>query len=253
MSEKSWSPVSILMYHVVLEKINNKILDKIFVTEKEFAWQMNALLKGGYNPITLPQLSDAMSGQLVLPKNPFIVTFDDGYVGVNDLARPILKKLNIPYTVFLVTELVGKSNVWDEKLGMPKLDLMDWDTILDLQKEGLATFEPHTMNHVRLADLPLDEARREIAGSKETLEERLGKKSEVFCFPYGSQNDAVAAIAHEIGYKMAVTTEFGRVRRDDNPLFLPRIGMQHVPPVSLTYGIGGPNFWWRIKTRKDNR
>ena len=60
-------------------------------------------------------------------------------------------------------------------------------------------------------------------------------------------------MAGEVGYTQAVTTEFGRVRKTDHPLRLPRISVYHVPPISLTYGIRPLNFRWRLETRKDER
>jgi hypothetical protein len=73
------------------------------------------------------------------------------------------------------------------------------------------------------------------------------------CYPYGSHDDTVCRLAAEAGYTTAVTTEFGRARLGDDPLRLPRISVYHVPPVSLTYGIGPLNFKWRLETRKDTR
>ena len=70
------------------------------------------------------------------------------------------------------------------------------------------------------------------------LGQALQAPMHVLCYPYGSHNSAVVDAAREIGYTLAVTTEFGRVRPGDDPLRLPRISVYHVPPLSLTYGIG---------------
>lgn len=50
-----------------------------------------------------------------LPKNPLIITFDDGYKDNYTNAYPILKKYKLPATVFLATDYIGNNNLfwWD--------------------------------------------------------------------------------------------------------------------------------------------
>ena len=122
-----------------------------------------------------------------------------------------------------------------------------------MQTDGGVAFEAHTATHPKLAGIGPGEARREMVESKDALEQRLQAPIRTLCYPYGSFNDAIMDIAGEAGYTQAVTTEFGRVRLSDNPLRLPRISIYHVPPVSLTYGIGPLNFRWRLQSRKDAR
>jgi peptidoglycan/xylan/chitin deacetylase (PgdA/CDA1 family) len=188
-----------------------------------------------------------------LPEKPFLVTFDDGYCGVYDFAAPVLGAMNWPYTVFLVTDLIGKSNEWDAEKGIPPLGLMDWKRIEDLDRNSLASFQPHTKTHIHLSKAIQNDARMQIFGSRDDIEQHLGKKAHVFCYPYGDQNEQTVQIVSDAGFELAVTTDFGRVREGDRGLKMPRVAVHHVPPVSLTYGLAGPNFWWRIKSRKDNR
>jgi peptidoglycan/xylan/chitin deacetylase (PgdA/CDA1 family) len=241
------------MYHAVLKSVDPALSEKLYVTEEEFSRQMNALKNAGYSAVTFAQLFSAFDGIESLPAKPFLVTFDDGYDGVYQFARPVLERLKMPYTVFLVTDLVGKTNEWDASKGFPSLRLMDWNQIEEMDRAGDASFEPHTLTHARLSEVPAAEAKRQVCQSRAAIEQRLGKRSHVFCYPYGAQSDSVVQITKDAGYDFAVTTDFGRVRRDEFGLKLPRVAVHHVPPISLTYGIAGPNFWWRIKSRIDKR
>ena len=57
------------------------------------------------------------------------LTFDDGFVSFGDVAAPLLLDHGLPSTLFVVTDAVGKSNVWpDDRIrGVPELPLLDWE------------------------------------------------------------------------------------------------------------------------------
>ena len=63
-------------------------------------------LKKHYHIISLKQYVDAVRNQSVLPKKAVVVTFDDGHVS-NYKLLPIIKKLNVPVTVFLCSSIMG--------------------------------------------------------------------------------------------------------------------------------------------------
>ncbi len=253
MTSALWSPVPILMYHAVEDAPRPPQYKHFYVTAGEFAGQMRLLKSSGYSPITFGTLAAARAGQSALPPKPVLLTFDDGYTNLKTNVHPLLRSLGFPYTVFLVSELVGKTNAWVAAEGYEPAPLLDWPDILAMQAEGGVEFEGHTQTHPRLADLSEADVWREVTGSKTALEQKLGKPLTTLCYPYGSVSNRVAEIAAEAGYTQAVTTEFGRVRPSDNPLRLPRISVYHTPYLSLTYGIGPLNFRWRLETRKDTR
>src|SRR5262249_40344098 len=58
------------------------------------------------HPIGLDDWRDARAGKRPLPSRPVLVTFDDGYRSVFELARPILQRHGIPAVVFVCTDPV---------------------------------------------------------------------------------------------------------------------------------------------------
>jgi peptidoglycan/xylan/chitin deacetylase (PgdA/CDA1 family) len=241
------------MYHAVEDHLRAPKYKHFYVTKPEFAWQMRRLKQCGYSAITFDTLASAKAGKDTLPARPVLLTFDDGYANLLTNVEPLMRDLGWPYTVFLVSDLIGKTNNWVKAEGYEDTPLLTWDEIHSMAKGGLAQFHAHTKTHPKLADLSIDDVRCELTEAKGTLERNLGRDIDVFCYPYGSYNEAVVDAVRQAGYKMAVTTDFGRVRIVDDPLRLPRISVYHVPPVSLTYGIGTMNFDWRLRTRKDTR
>ena len=241
------------MYHAVERALRPPRYKHFYVLASEFAGQMRMLKRMGYTPIAFKTLAAARAGTESLPPKPVLLTFDDGYANLRQNVHPILRELGFVYTVFLVSEKVGKTNDWVERDGYEPTPLLSWAEIEEMQSEGGVEFEAHTATHPHLGDIPAAEARCEMVDSKDALEQRLNKPMNTLCYPYGSFNEGVMDMAGEVGYTQAVTTEFGRVRGTDHPLRLPRISVYHVPPVSLTYGIGPLNFRWRLETRKDAR
>ncbi len=241
------------MYHAVEDAPRPPKYKHFYVLADEFAGQMKMLKRAGYIPITFRQMADARAGTASLPPKPVLLTFDDGYLNLKTNVHPLLAELGFCYTVFLVSERVGKTNDWVVPEGYEPTPLLSWPEITEMQRDGHVSFEAHTATHPKLAEISPGDARREMEVSKDALEQKLQAPISVLCYPYGSVSGGVIEAAAELGYAQAVTTEFGRARPADNPLCLPRISVYHVPPFSLTYGVGAWNFRWRLESRKDTR
>lgn len=248
-----WEPVPILMYHDIELAPRDKKYKHFYVLASDFDWQMRSLRRAGYTPITFEQLQNSLSGLVPLPKKPIILTFDDGYRNVLRYAHPVLSREKYPYTVFVVSGKVGGTNDWVSAEGYETSSLMDWDEIREIKASGLADIQAHTVTHRKLTDLTDEEIDVELKSSKDAIEEHLNHSIQTICYPYGAHDHKVVDIARSAGYSYGVTTDFGRVRKRDNPLRLPRISIHYVPPFSFDYGIASMNYWWKIKTRKDRR
>jgi peptidoglycan/xylan/chitin deacetylase (PgdA/CDA1 family) len=69
------------------------------------------------------------------------------------------------------------------------------------------------------------EQRRELKDSKDYLENLLGKKIEIICYPFGLYNDQVKQIAKEVGYKAALTFDQDAWQNPDDLFALTRISV----------------------------
>jgi peptidoglycan/xylan/chitin deacetylase (PgdA/CDA1 family) len=105
--------------------------------------------------------------------------------------------------------------------------MMNWDQVRALKKAG-HTIGGHTLSHPNLAQVPEAEARAEIRGCKQRLEERLGEPIQHFSYPHPALNPhwspQTFQITREAGFRSAVLTTPGAVRPGDPPLSLKRIG-----------------------------
>ena len=155
----------------------------------------------------------------------FIITFDDGYKDLIINALPLLKKYNFKATCFIVSDLIGKKNVWDElSLKIKDKELMNLSDIHFWLKNGMCVGS-HSKNHKKLTLLNKTDAVDEIINSKNELETLTGTSINSFCYPYGLYDENIVEIVRE-KYDLAFTTNRSRFDTSKhNKYLLPRIDM----------------------------
>lgn len=93
--------LSISYYHIVGHNDKPHIKNLyVYKNIKEFNDDLDFLLKY-YRLIDLPQLLDYVKNDSSLPKNSFLLTFDDGFREMEEVVAPILLKKGIPATFFI--------------------------------------------------------------------------------------------------------------------------------------------------------
>lgn len=129
------------------------------------------------------------------------VTFDDAFENFVTVALPELTKRNIPSTMFVIADALGK------EFGPAghALKVMSRGQLLALP-EDLVTIGSHTLTHPYLPLLPDPDARRELSESREKLEQMLNRKIRLFSFPFGGFNERLVEICREAGYQRIFTT-----------------------------------------------
>lgn len=206
--------VPILMYHYI--SVPPPDADKyrldLSVTPANFRAQVEYLLAEGYRPITVADLADYLRRGTPLPPNPIILTFDDGYLDNYENAFPTLKEYQVPATFFVITDFV------DQK----KPGYMTWDQLEELAIEGME-IGAHTMTHADLQGKSRAFQASEIAGSKATIEARIGTPVKSFCYPAGKYDARTLDIVRSVGYQAAVTTDQGTRHSSDTIFELRRI------------------------------
>ncbi len=210
----------ILMYHNIARPPADGRLTGLYVSPAMFRFQMWYLKVSGFAVVPLHAMTDVAENNSSR-KRIVALTFDDGYEDFYVNAFPVLQKYGYPATVFIVSDLVGMTNSWDENsLGIRK-QLMTWDRIRQLSAHNVF-FGSHTRTHPFLTRLGCEEAKEEILGSKNIIEKQLDCPIETFCYPYGDCNDTVKNMVKEASYKVAVTTNRGSVHAGDDPFTLRR-------------------------------
>src|SRR3989344_6199457 len=111
---KNWflKPSFILFYHRIAEVSDDPHL--LSVSPKRFEDQLK-YLQNNFKIISLKEFAQNFKNEKII-RNSIVITFDDGYVDNLINALPILKKLQIPATVFVTAGKINSNEpfYWDE-------------------------------------------------------------------------------------------------------------------------------------------
>lgn len=75
----------------------------------------------------------------------------------------------------------------------------------------------HTLSHAELSKVSLEEARRQIDGSKRYLEELLGHRIYVLCYPKGCYSKDIKEVVRDCGFIAGRTCEHGSFDLPEDP------------------------------------
>ncbi|GAG21219.1 unnamed protein product, partial [marine sediment metagenome] len=102
-----------MYYHRVNDE-NDQFFHAVNI--ENFERQIRYLIKR-YTIINLEDVVDHIKRGTRLPKNPIVITYDDGYKDNYLNAFPILRKYNAPATIFLTVGCIGTGIIpWTEKI-----------------------------------------------------------------------------------------------------------------------------------------
>ncbi len=214
----------------------------LYVAPASFARQMRWLKGLGYRGVSMRDLMPYLRGE----KTGKVVglTFDDGYCNNLEHALPVLEACGFTATCYVMSQLLGKTNVWDIENGVVQADLMTAAQIRQWAQAGME-IGAHTQTHCKLPDLSDADAMQQIQACKAELGAIVGQPVAHFCYPYGLYEARHAAMAQAAGYQTATTTRRGKVQVGEDLFQLRRI-----PVVRSTYL---PQFLLKLLTGYENK
>lgn len=185
--------VPILSYHAIIAEAQNEPPMQWSryhaVARTAFCAQLDLLSAEGWRVLALDALE-----HMAPPRRSVAMTFDDGQSS-DLLAAEELRRRNLPAAFFIT---------WS-RLGCPSF--LSRGEVVEIDRQGF-TIGSHGMMHVRFAELTPQDLHDQLAGSKERLEELLGKPVTALALPYGSYNADVIAAAIAAGYRSIFTSDF---------------------------------------------
>lgn len=205
--------VPILTYHYIraLPGDDDPLGQNLSVSPENFAKQMAYLSSAGYQSITF---DDLRAGNI--PAKPVIITFDDGYEDAYQNAYPVLEKYDFKGVFYIITSFVGK-------------DLyLTWPQIIEMSEAGMI-FGSHSVSHPDLTSNKLTSTQivGELKNSKKSLESRLSKMVNDFCYPSGKALTSTVDYIYDAGYKTATSTQISTVQAENYWLWLPRLRVKN--------------------------
>jgi len=216
----------ILMLHRVVEHRSDDPAQRELEVTPDFLEQtILDYRQKGYTFIKIDELPIFNFQFSIFNSSRFVcLTFDDGYQDNHDIAYPLLKRLEVPFAVYVTTGFIdNRLPMWwypDEQLGINS------ESLKTLDADPLCTIGAHTVSHPRLDTLSLDDQQKEMAQSRQELEALLGHPVHHFSYPHGAYNADTLTIVKQQSFRTALCAWGGTVRRGANPLALPRIELR---------------------------
>ncbi|MDD5618273.1 MAG: polysaccharide deacetylase family protein [Candidatus Omnitrophica bacterium] len=233
----------VLMYHYVIEDKALAKKDKRVITTTTFEKQMRFLKTNKYNVITLEEFARLLKEKKEISRNTVVITFDDGHLDNYQNAYPILKKYNLPATMFVIVDRLSQPNFMTRK------------QIKEMSDSGLVTIGSHTLTEAYLPKVEeKDRLKREIFDSKKKLEAILDKPVNCFSYPIGGFNKEIRQMAIDAGYGVAVSTSPGFRYPNDDPFVIKRIKISESSNNSFIFWFEISGLYKHIlELRKDNK
>jgi len=100
--------------------------------------------------------------------------------------------------------------------------MLTWDEAIEMSRDGIE-MGAHTVTHPLLSYENDATVERELRLSKQTLEEKLGKKVRAFAYPNGDWDERVRRWVQQVSYECAFTTRPGWYHQGQDPYTVCRI------------------------------
>ena len=216
-------PPLILCYHAISASWDTALA----VPLERLELQLRRFAARGYVGLTFEDAERRRQAG-TLPPRTLVVTFDDAFASITT-ARPVLRELGYPASVFVVGDFLESPRPlewpgiehWKETEHRSELRMLSEAELSELQGEGWE-IGSHTMSHPSLPDLDDDDCLRELVRSRQLIAERFGACSTV-AYPYGRADARVASLAARAGYAGACTLTYSHVV--DEPMRRPRVAV----------------------------
>ena len=136
------------------------------VTPDGFEAELKFLKDNGYHTVIADEAVRFVKGELELPEQSVMLSFDDGRLSVWAVIYPLLKKYGFRATVFLTPDLVRPTeglspnleDVWKGRAELSDIAGCDqfaepaisWQEAAEMEDSGVIDFQGHTLGHRRI-------------------------------------------------------------------------------------------------------
>ena len=155
-----------------------------------------------------------------------VLTFDDAWADNHAHALGPLNRHRLPATLYAPSRLLGEPGY------MTRTQLLEMDA-------GGVTIGAHSRTHPDLRTCSPGELESEVRGSKDDLEDLLGKSVTSFAYPAGLGDERVFAAVAAAGFRSAMTSRPGWWRPATDALRIPRSFAEGFSDATFLAAIAG--------------
>jgi peptidoglycan/xylan/chitin deacetylase (PgdA/CDA1 family) len=221
-ADSSRSRLRILAYHAIADLRDDPVLAEYGVSPRLFAAQLDGLADHGWEFVDLDAVLTWLDGEGELPRRAALVSFDDAYTDLLEVATPLLAERGVPAVVFAVAGHLGGANDWDHHKGAANLRLLAPSELSAVAASGIEVGS-HTLTHRPLPEVPAAELEKETVEAANRIEAAGVPRPRAFSYPYGRWNREAASAVRAAGYSVAFTTAWGDPRPGGDSYTVPRV------------------------------
>ncbi|MDQ3937838.1 MAG: polysaccharide deacetylase family protein [Chloroflexota bacterium] len=214
--------IPVLIYHhVTCDRPSGVPNTQIWICPARFESQLSHLQSLGWKAITTDQLADALKDRTCPGQRRFVVTVDDSSAFGYTNAAPILERLGMRATFFVVVGLAGKAQA------------LSFGQMRDLVSRGHAIGN-HTMAHVDLVGRSQKSLFHQVEYAQRVLDSELGFRPRTFAYPNGTHDRNARRRARDSGFELAFTAGPGFTVSSARRMRAPRLFVsKHHTPTQL--------------------
>lgn len=200
------------MYHYVYTPDDlPKTINTNYILDSKLEEQLKYLKEQDFYFPSYQELSAYIKGEIDLPKKSVILTFGDGQKGFLKYGIPLLEKYQIPATSFIIASQNGKEKV--KKYASEYITFQSHS--YDMHKGG------GNIGHGGIISaLNMEQIKEDLLKAQNIVE-----NTEAFAYPYGDVTVQGQQAIQEAEILCAFTTEYGKVKKGQDPTKLPRVGV----------------------------
>ncbi len=169
--------VLVLTYQKIGTPPKNSTLKKQWTTLRSLERTFKKITKRGFTTVSPRQILEGN-----LPDKPVLLLFLDGYLSFYTDVYPLLKTYNLAACVCLPAACVGAHNAWQDPHQEPWQDLLAWEEIKTLAKDGRISFGVQALNREDLSLLDTEQAQYAAQESLARLAAQLPDAPVLFAF-----------------------------------------------------------------------
>jgi len=190
-------PVALMYHGFAAEKPAHDPFNLI-VTEDRFAEQLRLIVRHRFVPTNLDGYLQAR--RTPVRRRRVLVTIDDGFQSVADIAAPMLAEAGIPALLFVPPGRLGTTSTWMAEFADEPI--MDVEYLRRMPAFGIEV-GVHGWDHGLLPGLSDAELRRNTVEARTRLADLLGTPPRSFAYPEGRFDDRVVEAVRAAGYEVA--------------------------------------------------
>jgi peptidoglycan/xylan/chitin deacetylase (PgdA/CDA1 family) len=198
----------VFQYHKIDKPGRGTLVRGGFTPPQRFARQMVFLKKRGVVFYTASGLIEYFLEHDKFPESGIAVTLDDGWQDNYTNAFPVLQKLGLVATVYIVPSCLGERSTKAVAEGENVREHLSREQVLEMSAAGIE-FGSHSLNHRLLHELPRAEVVLEVEEAKRQIEELTQQECKTFAYPAGHYDKQAQQIIREAGHIAAFSTSYG--------------------------------------------